>query len=166
MLDYRKSKTDPTVAYIDVEMETDQQVAKSFKDFVKQLEYNREFLSDVDEDDFLPVEDEIYNEKQLEEAVKSWSDPAMITDTFFYFSSKETICDINWLISQAIVACHHHDDPFFVDGIVAYTYKRMTFTDKNVLNKELVDQFKGKIRQYPEEFVCKYAEKIEDIFSA
>lgn len=153
VLDYRHEKIEPSISFIDTEEEIDVQLAINFESFVNQL------IRDNEIDEFELVAENSYTPDQLEREVKNGDDPFLITDSFLYFSVAD--CDVDWLISQAIIVMDNPDE-FVVPEVLAYIMRKITNLEEKNVGKSLLNVLAEKIQCHDSTEVRKYYKKIKN----
>lgn len=149
-LDYRLSKSKPSVTFIDLEQEIEYKLADNFEEFMAKLEHS----SDGNDEESLEVENQ-YTVAEFEEAVVTGEDAFVITDGFFYFA--EIGADIDWFIKQGMIVTDNEDE-FIVQESLGYVLRAVS-QRKGELDQNLVNQLISKIKGREESTIKKYANK-------
>lgn len=150
-LDYRKSKETPSVSYLDVEENIDVRLAINFEDFIDML------VRDSEEDEFELIAENSYTISQFEKTVEKGDDPFLITDGFLYFSVID--CDIDWLVSQAIISMDYPDE-FVVPEVMAYMMKKASSLEQTEKNNSALLSLAEKVKEHELSEVRRYYKKI------
>lgn len=150
-LDYRQSKETPSVSYIDIEENIDVRLAINFEYFIDML------VRDSEEDEFELIAENSYTISQFEKIVEKGDDPFLITDGFLYFSVMD--CDIDWLVSQAIISMDNPDE-FVVPEVMAYMMKKAFRLEQNEKNNSALLSFAEKVKEHELSEVRRYYKKI------
>ena len=150
-LDYRQSKEIPSVSFIDVEENVDLKLAIDFESFIDML------VRDSEEDKFELIAENSYTISQFEEIVKKGDDSFLITDGFLYFSVVD--CDVDWLVSQAIISLNNPDE-FVVPEVMAYMMKKISNMEQNEKNNRALVSLAEKVKEHELSEVRRYYNKI------
>lgn len=89
--------------------------------------------------------------------VEKGDDPFLITDSFLYYSVAD--CDFDWLVSQAIIVMDNPDE-FIAPEVMAYTIKKVAFTEEISSNRGSLISLAEKIKNHNSVEVRKYYKKI------
>lgn len=150
-LDYRNNKENPYVSFIDTEENIDIKLANEFKDFTNIL------TKDSDENESKLIAENTYTISELKKIVQDGDDPFLITDGFLYFS--EVDCDLEWLVSQAIIIMDNPDE-FVAPEVMAYMMKKIASVELSENESEALILLANKIKGNESSKVKKYYKKI------
>ena len=152
-LEYRQKKEDPCVSFLDTEENIAIIVASNFKEFIDKLSRD----SEVNE--FELVSENSYSTGQLEREVEKGDDPFLITDSFLYYSVAD--CDLDWLVSQAIIVMDNPDE-FIAPEVMAYIMKKVARSEQIMSNRHSLVSLAEKVKDHNSVEVRKYYKKILD----
>lgn len=150
-LDYRGNKENPCVSFIDTEENIDIKLANEFDDFINMLS------KDSDENGFKLIAENTYTISEFMKIVQDGDDPFLITDGFLYFS--EVDCDLEWLISQAVIIMDNPDE-FVAPEVMAYMMKKIASVELNEGESDALILLANKIKENESSEVRKYYKKV------
>lgn len=142
-LDYRINKSQPSVSYIDLEMEKDYVLAANFTDFIKGLYVDEAMGKTVD------GAEGVYSEEAFEQIVDEAVDAFALTDGVLYFT--EIDCDMEWLLSQVIriMDIDNDESEFVLPEVLDYVMVKMLTTTISDEANEILKLLVPKIKTHP-----------------
>lgn len=156
-LDYRKNQEQPSVSYIDLELEIDLVLASNFTDFINGL-YEDDSLEEIEY-----KAEGVYTEDMFERIVEEGEDAFELTDGVLYFA--EIDCDMKWLITQVnrIMDIDNDVSEFILPEVVYYLMNRIQEVNLNDEVSEALGLLGHKVKEHKIPEVRKYYEKIKGI---
>lgn len=159
-LDYRKNREQPSVSYLNLELEIDLVLASNFTDFINGLY----------EDDSLEVtkfeSEDVYTEEEFERIVDEGEDPFELTDGVLYFT--EVDCDMAWLVTQVnrIMDIDNEESEFVLPEVLYYLLNRISEVDLNDEVNATLSLLGHKVKEHKIIEVRKYYKKIKEIIES
>lgn len=153
-LDYRVDKDNPSVSYIDTEIDVDVVIASDFTDFINGLSSG----PSIDEIEY--VSENVYSMKEFEKIVKEGDDAFLITDGVLYFT--EVDCDMEWLMSQVTLMMDIDTDEseFILPEALYFLMNKIPTVNLNVNESAALRLLAKKVKDHQLTDVNKYYKKV------
>ena len=159
-LDYRKNQEQPSVSYIDLELEIDFVLASNFTDFINGL-YEDDSLKEIEY-----KAEGVYTEDMFERIVEEGEDAFELTDGVLYFT--EVDCDMAWLVTQVnrIMDIDNEESEFVLPEVLYYLLNRISEVDLNDEVNATLSLLGHKVKEHKIIGVRKYYKKIKEIIES
>lgn len=159
-LDYRKNQEQPSVSYIDLELEIDFVLASNFTDFINGL-YEDDSLKEIEY-----KAEGVYTEDMFERIVEEGEDAFELTDGVLYFT--EVDCDMAWLVTQVnrIMDIDNEESEFVLPEVLYYLLNRISEVDLNDEVNVTLSLLGHKVKEHKIIEVRKYYKKIKEIIKS
>lgn len=159
-LDYRKNQEQPSVSYIDLELEIDLVLASNFTDFINGL-YEDDSLEEIEY-----KAEGVYTEDMFERIVEEGEYAFELTDGVLYFT--EVDCDMAWLVTQVnlIMDIDNEESEFVLPEVLYYLLNRISEVDLNDEVNATLSLLGHKVKEHKIIGVRKYYKKIKEIIES